>query len=147
MRQIRVLAIIGVVWLGAVLASAVVYADKPDEEGHHHNDDPGGVDIIEASNFMFDPPIFGGEDYYPETTVDVHIVQASWHNVSVCKLGTAVNGVCADTDVIFNKDFERNKQPISIDFSEGRFEGGTFFNYFCKFHIDRDMLGTIQLTP
>ena len=151
MRRLRFLAVIGVVLLGVVLASAVVYANKPDDTGKHDHpndfpDDSEGF-AIETTNFEFTPRDFRSDG--TQTEVEVRLVQGNWHNVSLRPLGTVYeNGVCMDAGgpvaPLFDLNFE-NKRPIIVDISELKDEKTLY--YFCRFHLSRDMVGTITRAP
>ena len=148
MRRLRVLAVIGVVLLLA-LASAVAYANKPDGEGKHDHpkDSPNDSEglAIETTNFEFTPKYFVSDG--TQTEVEVRLVQGNWHNVTVCHPDAEiVNGVCDLEDLVYppllSMDFE-NKRPIIVDFEALNIGVGETYNYFCRFHISRDMVGTI----
>ena len=153
MRRLGVLAVIGIALLWA-LASVLVYANKPDETGKHdHPKDTDEALHIETTNFEFTPRNFVGDG---SQTVEVRLVQGNWHNVTVCHPDAEiVNGVCdlEEEDPAYppllSMDFE-NKRPIIVDFEAPEFAGfadDQTFNYFCRFHISRDMKGTIRQAP
>ena len=154
MRYAGVMVLMGLA-LGLMVAASTVYASKPvcpsdhPSCGNRGGNDNGVGDVdIEAGNFFFAPQDFTGKP--SQESVAAGLVEGK-HNLSICRAGSDASlgdfgGVCADGDVVFDVDFNKNNLVINVDFTRPEFDGATFFDFFCSIHgPKKGMVGTIQL--
>jgi len=130
--------------LALALGSVVVYADKPESgdcgEEHCHGDGngTGSEHDIEAENFNFQPDPF---ETSPDTVIWLTV--EGKHNVTICPVDTDLDGnnnTCLG-EPIHSEDIKSGK---TTSFNFGAI--GTY-NYFCRFHGPRGMVGSVDVLP
>lgn len=138
--------------------SVVVYADKPNPDHDHGNDngeltcDPGEKTIdICTSSFIFQPEnlVLGP---LPADEVVKWFNTGGTHNVSICPPGTFFDGnrKCQEggrpkVDPIADSPGNFGEgQTLSFTFNDDSGFSGRLVSFFCKFHgKNKDMFGTV----
>ena len=140
--------------LTLLAVASAAHAGKPggcEEQPPHpscKNEDPTPTPTpapdITAHNFHFHP------QNLPDTSVPADGIVAWFneqgrHDISICAEGVGViDGVCAEGDVLANSP-GAFKEGETVIFDFDVFSSGTTVNYFCRFHVNKGMVGMVTV--